>query len=234
MVPIGVTSFRTDKEGQMSQHKYRRKIIFVSTLLLLVVVFVQPALAWQVNVPYGHNNRFGGEANAGWHRGGVEFASSTERWVRSGDDNVAWTQNELNWWSANGNSSNRPAMVYHAFKDVNDNGCGDIQIVNSGWSWSNLPGWSTWTKTTCLLGPQNEIRFLIYGYPQLSVSTTYYFQHVFRDQKFFNSGGVSRGKGKVTVDTYHDRDQLGTHVGVTQDYHGVFCVTDQNDNAFSC
>jgi len=233
-VPPGRPVRILTREAFMLRSILRSKLAPLFLLLMLMAVLAQPILAWQVGSQYGHNNQFGGEANTGWHRGNVELVSANERWVRAGDDYVVWTQSQLNWWTTNGNSSNRPAMVYHAFKDRYDNGCGDIQIVNSGWSWSNLPGWSAWTKTTCFAGPQNEIRFLVYNYGQLSAGSSYYFQHIFRDQKFYSSGGTTRGKGKVTVDTYHDRDQLGTHVGVTQDYHGVFCVTDTNDSAFVC
>ncbi len=47
---------------------------------------------------YSHNNRFGGEAESGWHRENIEF-SGNERWIRAGDNYVFWTQQQDNWWS---------------------------------------------------------------------------------------------------------------------------------------
>jgi hypothetical protein len=185
-------------------------------------------------IQYGHNSRFGGEADSGWHRGQVEFAGG-ERRVRAGDDYVKWQQSQLDWWAANGNANNRPAMVYHAFK-LNSNDCGDIKIANTAWSWSNLPGWQGWTKRAgCWTGTHNEIRFLIYNYNVLVVNQSYYFQHLFKDEKWPASGGTQRGEGKITAGTYHDRDDFWVgHVGVTEDYHGVFCVWSNNDTAGGC
>lgn len=205
-------------------------------VVVLVGALVSPTFAWQVSVQYGHSNRFGGEADSGWHRGQIEFAGA-ERRVRAGDDYVKWQQVQLNWWAANGNASNRPAMVYHAFNGhgANDNGCGDIRIANSGWSWSNLPNYQIYTKKAgCLTGNDNEIRFLIYGYPNLVANQSYYFQHLFKDEKWSNSGGTQRGKGKITTDTYHDRDTIFGHDGIAKDYHGVFCVPDNNNTPFVC
>lgn len=218
----------------MFRFKYQSYLVLLLAIIVLAGALAHPALAWQVSVPYGHNNRFGGEADGGWHRGQVEFAGA-ERRVRAGDDYVEWQQSQIDWWLANGDSNNRPAMVYHAFK-LDSNDCGDIRIVNKDWSWSNLPGWDTWTKRAgCWWGQHNEIRFLIYSYNQLVAGQNYYFQHLFRDEKWSDSGGTQRGKGKITVDTYHDRDNpLVGHEGVTQDYHGVFCVSDQNDNPWAC
>jgi len=213
--------------------KVKQGSMFVLICVVLVGFVTPTTLAWQVDLPYGHDNRFGGEADSGWHRGQVEFAGS-ERRVRAGDDNVKWTQNQINWWLANGDSNNRPAMVFHAFKPDSNN-CGDIRIVNTAWSWANFPGWSTndihTKRAGCLTGKHNEIRFLIYNYNQLQpgTSTSYYFQHLFKDTKY---NGSQRGKGKITVDTYHDR--WSWHDGVQKDYHTVFCVKDNSDVATTC
>jgi hypothetical protein len=206
-------------------------ILFLVAFVVLIGTVVQPTFAWQVGLPYGHSNRFGGEADSGWHRGQIEFAGS-ERRVRAGDDYVRWTQSQINWWRANGNSHNRPAMVFHAFV-LDSNTCGDIRIVNAGWSWANFPGWRPehiYTKKAgCWRGRNNEIRFLIYQYNQLVANQPYYFQHLFRDMKY---NGSQRGKGKITVDTYHDR--WPWHDGVQKDYHTVFCVMDNSDTATTC
>lgn len=211
------------------QPKHRFLLMF--TLMMLAGLLVRSAFAWQVGLPYGHTNRFGGEADSGWHRGQIEFAGS-ERRIRAGDDYVKWTQSQINWWLANGNSNNRPAMVFHAFAPES-NSCGDIRIVNPAWSWANFPGWSTaniYTKKAgCWWGQDNEIRFLIYNYNQLIAGRDYYFQHLFRDTKY---NGTQRGKGKITVDTYHDR--WPWHEGVQNDYHTVFCVKDNSDVATTC
>lgn len=213
----------------------RHKLLEITVVCILALFIATDAIyAWQVGVQYGHNNRFGGEADSGWHRGQVEF-SGNERRVRAGDDYIRWKQNQLNWWATNGNASNRLAMVYHAFK-LNSNDCGDIKIANKGWSWSDLPGWQTWSKRAgCWTGTDNEIRFLIYNYGALVADQPYYFQHLFQDEKWSNSGGTQRGEGKITTDTYHDRDNfLVGHEGVTQDYHAVFCVWSNNDTAGAC
>ncbi len=203
---------------------------------LLGSLLTPTALAWQVSIPYGHNNRFGGEADSGWHRGQIEV--NANRYVRAGDDHVKWQQPQIDWWNMNGGPSDRPAMVYHAFNGhgSNDNGCGDIRIANAGWSWSNLPNWQTFTKKAgCLTGNDNEIRFLIYGYQNLVAGQNYYFQHAFYDEKWMSSGGTQRGIGKVTVDTYHDGDRwYGNHIGISKDYHGVFCIPNNNDVVFLC
>jgi hypothetical protein len=117
-----------------------------------------------------------------------------------------------------------------------DNGCGDIRIANAGWSWSNLPNWQHFTKKAgCFTGNDNEIRFLIYGYQNLVAGQDYYFQHLFKDEKWANSGGTQRGIGKITSDTYHDADRwYGSHDGIAKDYHGVFCIPNNNDVAFQC
>lgn len=208
-------------------------LVFLATLLVLSGNLLHyPVFAWQVSLPYGHSNRFGGEADSGWHRGQIEFAGS-ERRIRAGDDYVRWTQSQINWWLANGNSNNRPAMAFHAFAP-NSNSCGDIRIVNTAWSWSNFPGWNNNTgiytkRAGCWTGYHNEIRFLIYNYNQLVPGRDYYFQHLFRDTKY---NGSQRGKGKVTADTYHDRGPW--HEGVQNDYHTVFCVRDTSDVATTC
>ncbi|MBP8251796.1 MAG: hypothetical protein KAX40_05495 [Herpetosiphon sp.] len=209
--------------------KYRKVIVFFLTIL--VSLTIQNVFAWQVSVQYGHTNRFGGEADSGWHRGQVEFANGN-RLVRAGDDYVVWTQAQVAWIKANSGLLHRPGMVYHAFAR-NSNDCGDIRIANVAWSWSNLPNYQLYTKKAgCWTGNNNEIRFLIYGYNNLLPNTNYYFQHLFKDELWTNTG--VRGTGKITTDTYWESDVWVLHEGVTQDYHGVFCVPNNNDIAFAC
>lgn len=211
----------------------KHRVVMMLSLLAMLGVMITDVSAWQVGVQYGHMNRFGGEAESGWHRGQVEFANG-ERRVRAGDDYVVWLQNQINWIRTNSDNIHRPAMVYHAFQR-NANSCGDIKIVNRAWSWSNLPQYDTWTKKAgCWTGTDNEIRFLIYGYNNLAANTNYYFQHLFKDERWSNSGGTTRGSGKITTDTYWDSDFWFPHEGVTQDYHGVFCVENTNDIARAC
>ncbi|MFO3796459.1 MAG: hypothetical protein ACK8QZ_04140 [Anaerolineales bacterium] len=64
-------------------------------LIMLAGLLAQSAFAWQVGLPYKYTNRFGGEADSGWHRGQIEFAGS-ERRIRAGDDYVKWTQSQIN------------------------------------------------------------------------------------------------------------------------------------------
>jgi len=104
-------------------------LVTIIFIIAIIFSFSKHILAWQVSVPYSHNNRFGGEAESGWHRGNVEFSGS-QRWIRAGDDYVFWTQQQVSWWITHGDSHNRPAMVYHAFK-LDSNECGDIRITNS-------------------------------------------------------------------------------------------------------
>lgn len=210
----------------------KRYLVYPVVLFVLIIALAYPVLAsWQVGLPYGHNNRFGGEADSGWHRGQVKV-NGGERWVRAGDDYVKWGQSQINWWRANGSSNDRPAMVSHAFQP-DSNTCGDIRIVSRDWSWANFPGWSAsniFTKRAgCLTGAHNEIRFLIYRYDQLVAGRDYYFQHLFKDTRY---NGSQRGQGKITVDTYHDRGWW--HEGVQQDYHTVFCVKGTSDIATTC
>jgi hypothetical protein len=200
-------------------------------LIVGIAVLTIEAFAWQVGLEYGHSNRFGGEADSGWHRGNIEVGT-TYRDVRAGGDHVTWGGSQLLWWDNNGDSNNRPAMVFHAFKR-SSNQCGDIRVGNLSWSWSDFPGWTTsdlYTKRAgCLTGADNEIRFLIYDYSDLVEDQDYYFQHIFQDTKF---NGSVRGEGKITADTYHDR--WSWHNGVTQDYRQVFCVPNNSDTAGTC
>lgn len=208
-----------------------KRISVFTCVVIGTILWGATAFAWQVGLEYGHNNRFGGEADSGWHRGNIEVGANY-RDVRAGDDHVRWQQSQLNWWAANGNGNNRPAMVFHAFQR-DSNSCGDIRVGEQSWSWSDFPGWTRtdlhFKKAGCWFGADNEIRFLIYNYSQLVANQDYYFQHIFRDTKY---NGSVRGEGKVTADTYHDRGNL--HDGVNKDYHQVFCVPNNSDTAGTC
>ena len=197
--------------------KKQIRLPFVFLLVIICTIFAWGAMsvvAWQSSIIYGHTNRFGGEAESGYHRGQVEF-SGNKRYVRAGDDYVYWTSNQIGWIIANGSSDKRPALVYHAFAP-NTNHCNAIRATS--WSWSNLPGWQPYNKGCGATG--NEVRFLIYSYYSLSAGTKYYFQHLFEDTDYPNH----YTHGEITTDSYWDVGWY--HWGQYKDYHTKFCVGD--------
>lgn len=213
----------------------RRQSQFLRNVVIgfLIALFVAaPAFAsWQVSVSYGHSARFGGEANEGWHRGIVQI-SAPRRDVIAGDDYIKWSTSTASWANSHRTSSERAAIVYHAFAP-NSNSCGDIEIIRPEWIWSNLPAWARWHKDTCYPfgGNWNETRFLIYG--NIIANYPYYTQEYFNDWRY-EFGGGQRAAGEITVDSYWDKDApIVGHKAVYRDYHGKFCVSALHDTAYA-
>jgi hypothetical protein len=147
----------------MKKVAWKGLAVFVLACLLLTLV--ETAFAWQTYVTYTHSTPYGGEAGSGYHRGNVAL-SSGRRDVTAGDDNVAWTSSNASWITSHMSSTQRPAMVYHAFAPNSHGSCGGIRIVNLTWSYGNLPGVYYWSKKAgCLLGNNNEWRGIMYTAP---------------------------------------------------------------------
>lgn len=150
--------------------------------------------------------------------------------MTAGDDNIKWSTSTTSWANSHRTSSERAAIVYHAFAP-SSNSCGDIEIIRPTWIWSNLPGWDEWQRDTCITGGNwNETRFLIYS--NITANVAYYTQEIFNDWRY-EFGGGQRAAGEIAVDSYWDKDApFGQHDGVYKDYHGKFCVNASNDTAY--
>jgi len=203
-----------------------KKIAWKGTAVFLVIILLSSitgtALAWQTFVTYTHSARYGGEAESGYHRGNVALAGG-RRDITAGDDYVYWTSSQISWITAHMSSTQRPAMVYHAFAP-NSNSCGGIRIVSLSWSYSNLPGVYYWSKRAgCWTGNNNEWRAIVYAAP--TAGTNYWFQHVFGDTNYPSSNST----GEITVDSYWDQDcGPDCHTSPYNDYHGKFCINTTN------
>jgi hypothetical protein len=205
-----------------SQKKPRSSVTSRKHVLLVLLLIASTLLlaAWQTAVTYGHWNRYGGEAESGYHRGQVEL-SGGNRYVRAGDDYVYWTSSQVAWINAN-IGSRKPAMVYHAFAP-NTNSCGGIRIHDMSWSWSNLPSVSYVSKRVgCLSGNHNEWRAVMGTAP--TAGSYYWFQHLFRDMNYPSSNST----GEITVDSYWHYSCWPTYCSDYKDYHGKFCVNTTN------
>ena len=181
-------------------------------IALIAVSSVNVALAWQNSMPFGHTNRYGGEADSGTMTGQVEYAG-TERRIRAGGQNVKWTAAGIAWMKA---ASGIPAMVFHATpKDQNGDVCGKVRTVG-GWSWGNLPGQAPETKG-CGWGDDNEVRFYFDENSTVG-GVSYWFQSLFRDTGY-SGAGTPKEPGQIVVDTYW------TMSGIRQnnDFHGKIC-----------
>lgn len=189
---------------------------FLTAVLLLSTASV--VWAWPVYPAFGHAARYGGEADSGYLGGRIEFPSG-QRWVRASGEYVKWTSSGTSWIVANTNAIDKPAMVFHIFQLSADN-CGNIRSEgNSGWNWSNLPGYYLFGKATCGSGKFNEIRFIATG--SIVAGVDYYYQSVFKDQTYPSTWS----DGRVTADSYWDRNLGVTHDGLYKDFHTKFCVT---------
>lgn len=185
---------------------------FVVIALLAALAF-SSAKAWQSVQPFGHLQRYGGEADKGNATGQVEYAGN-ERRVRAGGQDVVWQQAQVNWMR---NASGIPAMVFHVTpKDQNGDVCGKIRVVD-GWSWGNLPGQSVTTKG-CGWEADNEVRFY-FDENTTNAGQAYWFQSLFKDTGY-NGPGTPKEQGQVGIDSYW------TNLGVRQnnDFHGKTCV----------
>ena len=181
-------------------------------------VFVPATLAYDVYPAFGHSNLFGGEANSGNLGGQIEFPSG-QRYVRASGEHVKWTSSGVSWINSHRNSTDQPAMVFHVFALSSDT-CGNIrsEAPNGSWNFSNLPQFYIWGKSTCNSGKNNELRFVTPG--TIVAVTEYYYQSVFRDQTYPGTWST----GRVTADTYWDRNILGVHQRIYNDFHIKFCV----------
>jgi hypothetical protein len=204
------------KEEMMKKIAWRSLAAFLASVLLIGTVGT--ALAWQVYPAFGHAARYGGEADSGNLGGQLEFPSG-QRWVRASGEHVKWTSSGVSWIASHTNSIDKPAMVFHVFQ-LNADDCGNFRSEGySGWNWSNLPGYYLWGKATCGSGKQNEIRFIATG--TIVAGTEYYYQSVFKDQTYPGTWS----DGRVTTDSYWDRNLGITHEGVYKDFHTKFCIT---------
>lgn len=188
-------------------------------LLITLVAFamVGSAFAWQTVIPtFEHSNRYGGEANSGQRTGSVEYSGS-ERRVRAGADNIAFTQAEINWNMSHG----YPAEVFHISPKNQDGGVCTLIRTVSGWNWTNLPG-NSLTSKGCGIGNGyngNELRFY-YTASGTSTAVTYYIQSLYKDTGYNGTQG-SKTIGQIGVDSY-STDALG--VRQNNDFHGKVCI----------
>jgi hypothetical protein len=79
-------------------------------LVLSLFVLVPVAFAWQVYPAFGHNSRYGGEADSGNLGGQLEYPMGY-RLARASGEHVKWTASEVSWIATNRNSTDQPAMV---------------------------------------------------------------------------------------------------------------------------
>lgn len=189
-------------------------LAFVLSLFVLVPV----AFAWQVYPAFGHNSRYGGEADSGNLGGQLEYPTGY-RLARASGEHVKWTASEVSWITTNRSSTDQPAMVFHVFqRDLDDCGNFRSESTGSGYNWSNLPNYYIWGKATCGSGRNNELRFIING--TIVAGTEYYYQSIFYDYAYPGTSST----GRVTADSYWDRNILGVHAKVYNDYHIKFCI----------
>ncbi|MDQ2997026.1 MAG: hypothetical protein M3R61_08235 [Chloroflexota bacterium] len=185
---------------------------------LVTLATVGNALAWQTVISgFAHPTRYGGEAESGNRTGSVEYSGS-ERRVRAGADNIAYTQAQINWNKSSGYS---PAEVFHISpKNTGGGTCTAIRTV-SGWNWTNLPS-NTLTSKGCGIGNGyngNELRFY-YNPNGASTAVTYYIQSLYKDTGYNGTQG-SKTTGEINLDSY-----AANWAGVRQynDNHGKICI----------
>jgi hypothetical protein len=190
----------------------------VVLVVLVALATVGNAFAWQTVLSgFAHPTRYGGEAESGNRTGSVEYSGS-ERRVRAGADNIAYTQAQINW---NKNSGYSPAEVFHISpKNTSGGTCTAIRTV-SGWNWTNLPGNSIVSKG-CGIGNGyngNEMRFY-YNPNGASTLVTYYIQSLYKDTGY-NGQQASKATGEINLDSYAV-NSLGQHA--YGDNHGKICI----------
>jgi hypothetical protein len=189
---------------------------------LVALAAVGNAMAWQTIIAtFEHSNRYGGEANSGQRTGSVEYTGS-ERRIRAGADNIAFTQAQINW---NKNTLSQtggyPAEVFHISPKNQAGGvCNNIRIPGSGgWNWTNLPAPSITTKG-CSVGQWgNEVRFY-YNPNNASTGATYYIQSLYKDTGYNGTAG-SKSTGQIGLDSY-TTNVFG--IRTNNDFHGKVCI----------
>lgn len=108
----------------LEKYRQNRWLLWLLLAVLASTALVSTTYAWTVSAPYTHDYQTSWSADSGYHRGQVEWYSST-RYIRAGDDYVKW-----NSYAPKG--SGYLAMVYHAFQR-NTNSCGDIRVGSIEW-----------------------------------------------------------------------------------------------------
>lgn len=194
-----------------------RPLLSIITALFALVI-VGNALAWQtVTLGFEHHTPYGGEAQSGQRTGSVEYSGSDRR-IRAGADHIAFTQAQINW---NKNSSTVPALVFHVSPKNADGGvCNNIRIPGaSGWNWTNLPASNISTKGCGFGQLGNEVRFHADD-TQLSATSTYYIQSLYKDQNYNGTAG-SKATGQIGLDSYAT-NAIGGHD--YSDFHGKVCI----------
>jgi hypothetical protein len=196
-------------------------------LLISLFVLVPAVFAWQVYPAFGHATPYGGEADSGNLGGQIEYPSGW-RLARASGEHVNWNSSEVSWITSNRNMTDQPAMVFHIFQlGVDDCGTFRSENTGSGYNWSNLPDYYIWGKSTCGSGMNNELRFIING--TIIAGTEYYYQSVFYDYAYPGTSST----GRVTADSYWDRNILGIHYKIYNDYHIKFCI-DSGTGVYNC
>ena len=193
-----------------------QRFSLTSLAVLAVAAFglTQTAYAWQTAIwSFGQAAPYGGEANSGTRTGAVEYSGS-ERRVRVGAQDIAYSQSHIDWMK---NNIYQNAFVFHVNPKNGTGGtCTSIRNVN-GWNWTNLPSASIDLKG-CSSAPGNEVRFY-FDKNGLSASATYYAQSLYKDTAY-NGSPASKTVGEMNYDSY----TALAGVGVNKDNHGKICI----------